>query len=248
MAMARYLEIAAELRAAIISGEYPIGSVLPSEGDLVARYGVARGTVRQAVAQLEQDGVVATRQGARRVVLGSAPTQSFHEMQSFSMWAVSQGHVPGARVLRCEPGKATEQEAAMLRVPPGEPLVRLERVRLLDGRPTMVERTLYAGVVAELLLAMDLTSGSITEQLTAQGHVYAHAEHAIDAMAAGVVDAELLGVRRGNPLLRLRRLTTSPTGVPLEWSDDRYRQDAVTITVRNSMSVNTLMRLSPALA
>lgn len=136
----------------------------------------------------------------------------------------------------------------MLRVAPGEGLVRLERVRLLDGRPTMVERTLYAGVVAELLLAMDLTSGSITEQLTACGHVYAHAEHSIDAMAAGVVDAELLGVRRGNPLLRLRRLTTSPTGVPLEWSDDRYRQDAVTITVRNSMSVNTLMRLSPALA
>ena len=246
--MARYLEIAAELRAAISSGEYPIGSTLPSEGDLVARYGVARGTVRQAVAQLEQDGVVATRQGARRVVLGSAPAQSFTEMQSFSMWAVSQGHTPSARVLRCEPGAATEQEAALLRVGAGDSLVRLERLRLLDGRPTMVERTLYTGEVAELLLAMDLTSGSITEQLTARGHVYAHAEHSIDAMSAGVVDADLLGVRRGSPLLRMRRLTTSPTGVPLEWSDDRYRQDAVTITVRNSMSVNTLMRLSPALA
>jgi GntR family transcriptional regulator len=165
-------------------------------------------------------------------------------MQSFSMWAVSQGHTPSARVLRCEPGAATDQEAGLLRVPPGESLVRLERLRLLDGEPTMVERTLYTGVVAELLLAMDLTSGSITEQLTARGHVYAHAEHSIDAVAAGAGRRGAVGRAPGQPAAAHAKADDLAHGAPLEWSDDRYRQDAVTITVRNSMSANTLARLS----
>lgn len=241
---ARYQTIAAELRAAIDRGEYPIGSVLPSEGELVARHGVARGTVRQAIALLEQEGVVSTRQGARRTVLGSVPTQSFSEMQSFSMWAVSQGHVPTAEVLHAELRAATVTDSERLSTPPGEEVLDLQRLRLLDGAPAMVERTLYAGLVAQHVLAMDLTRGSITERLTQLGFVYAHADHRIDAVAAGVAEARLLGVRRGSPLLRQRRVTTSPAGVTLEWSDDRYRADAVTINVRNSMSANNLARLS----
>jgi len=241
---ARYQQIAAELRLAVDRGDYPVGSALPSEGELVNRYGVARGTVRQAIALLEQEGVVATRQGARRTVVGSVPTQSFSEMQSFSMWAVSQGHVPTARVLHRGIRRVTIADAERLNAPVGAEILDLQRVRLLDGAPVMVERTLYAGLVADHVLAMDLTVGSITERLTELGFVYAHADHRIDAVAAGVAEAELLGVRRGSPLLRQRRVTTSPTGVTLEWSDDRYRADAVTISVRNSMSANTLARLS----
>lgn len=241
---ARYQQIAAELRAAIDRGEYPVGSVLPSEGELVTRYGVARGTVRQAIAVLEQDGVVATRQGARRTVLGSVPTQSFSEMQSFSMWAVSQGHVPGARVIRALLRTAGTEDADRYGAPVGERVLDLQRVRLLDGAPVMVERTLYAGAVARHVLAMDLTQGSVTEQLTELGFVYAHADHRIDAVAAGTAEARLLGMRRGSPMLRMRRVTTSPAGTTLEWSDDRYRADAVTINVRNSMSANNLARLS----
>ena len=241
---ARYQQIAAELRLAVDRGEYPVGSALPSEGELVTRYGVARGTVRQAIALLEQEGVVATRQGARRTVVGSVPTQSFADMQSFSMWAVSQGHVPTARILRKAIRRVTIADGERLNAPVGAEVLDLQRVRLLDGAPVMVERTLYAGLVADHVLAMNLTQGSITERLTELGFVYAHADHRIDAVPAGVAESDLLGVRRGSPLLRQRRVTTSPTGVVLEWSDDRYRADAVTISVRNSMAANTLAMLT----
>lgn len=241
---ARHRQIADELRAAIRRGEFPIGSPLPSEGELVARHGVSRGTVRQAVAALEQDGLVAARQGARRVVLGSVPTNSFAEMQSFSMWAAGQGHVPGAEVLGMVRRAATATEAEWLRTQPGAEVLALERVRLLDGVRVMVERSLYAGLVADHVLAMDLTSGSITERLTALGFVHANADHLVDAVAATAAESRLLGVRAGSPLLRQRWLASSPTGLALAWSDDRYRADAVTINVRNSMSANNLARLS----
>ena len=241
---ARYQQIAQELREAIRQGEYAIGTLLPSEGELAAQYAVSRGTVRQAVAVLEQAGSVAARQGARRVVLGEVPTHSFAEMQSFSMWAVSRGHRPGAKVLSVEVGPARQEEAARLRINVGDDVLRLQRVRTLDDEPVMLERSCFSGVVAEHILAMDLTTGSITEQLTALGFVHAHGDHLIDAVAATTLEAGLLGVRRSSPLLRQRWLASSPTGQPLAWSEDRYRHDAVIISVRNSMSANTLARLS----
>jgi GntR family transcriptional regulator len=241
---ARYQLIAQELRDAIRQGTYAIGTLLPSEGELAARYAVSRGTVRQAVAVLEQDGSVAVRQGARRVVLGEVPTHSFAEMQSFSMWAAQRGQRAGAHVLGVEAGQAREEEAMRLRVAAGDEVLRLQRVRTLDGEPVMVERSLFPGSLAEHILAMDLTTGSITEQLTALGFVHAHGDHLIDAVSATTVDAKLLGVRRGSPLLRQRWLASSPTGRPLAWSEDSYRHDAVVISVRNSMSANNLARLS----
>jgi GntR family transcriptional regulator len=241
---ARYQQIAQELREAIRQGTYAIGTLLPSEGELAAQYSVSRGTVRQAVAVLEQDGSVAVRQGARRVVLGESPTHSFTEMQSFSMWAAQRGHRPGAQVLSVQTGRAREEEAVRLRVAVGDEVLRMQRVRTLDDEPVMLERSFFPGAVAEHILAMDLTSGSITEQLTALGFVHAHGDHLIDAVSATTLEARLLGVRRGSPLLRQRWLASSPTGQPLAWSEDSYRHDAVIISVRNSMSANNLARLS----
>ena len=118
------------------------------------------------------------------------------------------------------------------------------RQAVADDEPVMLERSFFPGSVAEHILAMDLTTGSITEQLTALGFVHAHGDHLIDAVSATTLEARLLGVRRGSPLLRQRWLASSPTGQPLAWSEDSYRHDAVIISVRQSMSANNLARLS----
>ncbi len=80
------------------------------------------------------------------------------------------------------------------------------------------------------------------------GLVFAHGEHLIDAVAAGARDAEHLACA-APALLRVRRLTTTREGRPVEWSDDRYRPDAVSFSVRNSIGSNPLARRTgPALA
>jgi DNA-binding GntR family transcriptional regulator len=62
----RYRQIAADLRAAVRAGQLVTGAALPSEADLIARYGVSRGTVRQALAVLEADGLISTQPGKGR--------------------------------------------------------------------------------------------------------------------------------------------------------------------------------------
>ena len=82
-----YEHLAAELRAAVDAGVHPPGSRLPSESELARTYGVARGTVRQAFATLAAEGLISTRKGARRMVLGHQRLQGFNELRSFSEWA-----------------------------------------------------------------------------------------------------------------------------------------------------------------
>ncbi len=97
-AHALYQKVAEDIKAAIASGEYPAAAKLPSENELAQRYGVSRGTIRQAFAALRADGVIASSRGARRVVFGGPRVQSFGELLSFSRWARAAGEVPGGQV------------------------------------------------------------------------------------------------------------------------------------------------------
>jgi GntR family transcriptional regulator len=235
-------QVAEELRGGIRRGEYPPGSRLPSEQELAHRHGVARGTIRQALTALRNEGALASRRGARGVVLATPRTQSFSELLSFSAWARSLGEEPSARVIELVRREAVEREAIQLSVAPRATVYELLRVRLLSGVPVMVERTLFVDEVGRLLGSIQLERDSIYERLADHGVVFARARHTIGAVAADSVDARLLDVRRGTALLRQQRRSTSPAGDPLELADDRYRGDAVSFVVDNTAASTPLAR------
>ncbi|MFE9663426.1 UTRA domain-containing protein [Streptomyces sp. NPDC005955] len=239
----RHEEIAQELRRAIDSEEYPVGALLPPETALAAHYGVSRGTVRQAVTALTAEGLIGSRQGARRVVLAGRRGQSFAELRSFARWARSMGREASGRVISSEYRPAGAQHALRLRLQPGARVLHVLRLRGLDGEPVLLERTVYAGWIAPAVERVPADAPSVTQALFEDtGLVLAHGEHLIDAVAAGARDAELLDVRRTSPLLRVRRTTTTREGRPVECSEDRYRSDAVGFSVHTSLHHNTLAR------
>jgi GntR family transcriptional regulator len=176
------------------------------------------------------------------VVIGGPRVQSFGELLSFSRWARAMGEVPSGRVIAIQRRPAKPAEADRLALPASSPIYHLTRVRLLSGRPVMIERGVYPDPVGALVAGMDLEAGSITERLEELGIVFADAEHVIDAVPASAEDARLLGVSPRVPMLRERRLTTDLAGTPVEWSDDRYLGSAVAFSVHNSTAVNALSR------
>ncbi|MFF3620696.1 GntR family transcriptional regulator [Streptomyces sp. NPDC002467] len=243
MGTVRYLEIADALRRAILSGEHPVGSQLPSESDLAARWSASRGTVRQAVATLASEGLIGSRQGARRIVLRHERRHSFGELNSFAQWAEGLGHEAASRFLSRTRRPATAEEAERLALEPGAEVLAVLRLRLLDGEPTMVERTAYPGWIAAAVEAMPEDCRSIMDLLAQDSGVVAHyGEHLIDALPAGSEDARLLEVRRGTPLLRQRHASSTAAGRPIEWSDDRYRAGSVVFSVSNSAVATPLER------
>ncbi|MFJ5809237.1 GntR family transcriptional regulator [Streptomyces sp. NPDC093093] len=243
MGTVRYLEIAEALRQAILSGEYRVGARLPSESDLAARWSASRGTVRQAVATLAAEGLVGSRQGARRIVLRHERKHSFGELNSFAQWAEGVGHEAAGRFLSRTRRPADAEEARRLAVPPGAEILAVLRLRLLDGEPTMVERTAYADWVAAAVEALPGDCRSVMDSLARDSGIVAqYGEHLIDALPAGSEDARLLGIRRGGALLRQRHVSATRTGRPIEWSDDRYRAGSVTFSVSNSAVATPLER------
>ncbi|GLW10780.1 transcriptional regulator [Microtetraspora sp. NBRC 13810] len=236
---ARYEQIAAELREAILGGTYPVGSHLPSEAALAARHSAARGTVRQAVALLASEGLVGSRQGARRVVLRGERDQLFGEPYDFARWAGALGHRAGGEVIGRRRRKASATEAVRLAVCAGEEVLSMLRLRTLDGVPVLVERAVYASWVVPAVEVLEPGCESVVGALgETAGLAFRHGEHLIDAVAAGVQEARLLAVRRGSPLLRRRRLTSTAEGRPVEWSDDRYRAGSVVFATRSPGGVN----------
>lgn len=226
--------VAARLRQRIRTGEIKVGESLPSEADLCEEFSASRTPVRQALATLREEGLIGGGQGKRWAVLDAVPSQPFESFLSFTMRARLTGYVPGQRLQEIALRRPDPAVAAALQIDPDSLVVQLLRLRLLDGRPAMLERMTYTEQVGRPLMAADLNAGSIYALLTERGVDLATARHTFDAVPADETDAELLEVERGTPLLRERRLTTDSHGVPIEWSEDRYRSDVATVTVTNS--------------
>jgi GntR family transcriptional regulator len=216
------------LRSAIVAGEYPPGSALPSEAQLRAIWGVSRGPVRHAIQTLANEGYLKLSRGKAATVRARPVLQNADSYTPFSQWARAAGHSFGQHTDSFSMHASDDAAAALLGVTPGDRIFEMTRLRLLDGRPCMIERSMFIESVGRLLARFDLDSDGISDYLAAEGVHYSDVEQQIDAVPADSVDAKLLRVSAGSPLLRVRRRAADGDGVVWEYSDDRYLPDMVT--------------------
>jgi GntR family transcriptional regulator len=235
--------IASELRDAIVRGDHPPGSKLPTEAELARRYDAGRGTVRAALRAVEMEGLVTSRQGSGRVVLGGGIAQSFDELRSFAQWARATGHTPGGRFVTRVRRPADATEAATLQLDAGAEVLFTVRLRTLDGTPVFVERCTYPGWLADTISELDERCASVTAEVRRMtGIIAINGTHTLDVGRADAIDAELLGCEPGDPILRRRAITRSHDGRPLDYSDDHYAEGAASFTLHNSVTTNVLSR------
>lgn len=149
--MAKYQSVYDDLRRRIEDGNHPVGSRLPTEDELAARYEVSRVTMRRSLDILVSEGYLQRRQGSGYSVLTLSPPRS-NCLTSFTDAMLRAGRVPSSRLLSL--GKQTLDDATQRRLPAkfvAEHPLGIERLRLVDGRPEMLVRTF---VPSELLSRM----------------------------------------------------------------------------------------------
>jgi GntR family transcriptional regulator len=237
-----YQQLAADLGRRIVAGEFAVGSTLPAEHRLAEHYGVARETVRSALASLERRGTLVPRHGKGWIVQSALQTQSFHELRSFGQWAESRGMVPGGHVVAQERGRASVHEARTLDIAPGSEVLRVTRLRSLDGRPVMLERSSYAPWVIPTVESLSPELPSVVRAMEEAGIMMVFGRHRIDAVSASSDDARLLGVRRSSGLLRVQRETFARDGRAIEHGEDRYLPGTVTFEVDSSADAAAVRR------
>jgi GntR family transcriptional regulator len=226
-----YVRIADDLRRKIASGELSPGDEVPSEGELAELWHSSRGPIRNALGALRNEGLIETRRGRPARVAVRKAQQPAEVSVPFTRWARDIGTEPGARTQEVSLRRANEEKARALGVEQGDTIVQVVRLRLLDGRPTMVERLTFIEQVGRLLLDVDLDTISISEYLDERGFGSTDVDHYIDAIAADALDSQLLDVESGSPILRLHRVSRATDGRVFEASDDHYRSDMIRFTV-----------------
>lgn len=129
-----YAQFAQLLRKAITDGRLEAGAALPPERDLAAEYGVSRITIRRAIAELAEDGLLTRKQGAGTTVTRRIE-QNFSRISSFSEEMAARGQVASSSWILRAQGIVTPAEAMQLNLSPGAPVMRFHRVRIADDAP-----------------------------------------------------------------------------------------------------------------
>jgi GntR family transcriptional regulator len=236
--------IADDLATRIARSEFAAGDRLPGEHALAEEYGVSRRQVRTALASLARRGLLASRPRSGWVVQARHQTQAFDEMRSFAQWALESGRVPGGEIVSSAREGADARQARLLGIRLGEEVLSSVRVRTLDGRVVMVERSTWAPWVLPMIDAMPRDVASMTAALAGVGVNVVMGDHRIAVAAASSEDAQLLGVRRSSGLLEVRRRTATWDGKPVEFGEDRYVPDIIAFVVRAGEHAEALSRVS----
>jgi GntR family transcriptional regulator len=213
----------------IEDGTYQPGERLPSEADLAVQLGISRPTLREALLNLEQEGVIVRRHGvgtfvrppyARRLEGGLERLESILEL------AARQGLQLHFRALEVEHEPASPELASILHLPAGQPLTRVQRVILVDGTPVAY----MLDVVPSALLAPEEIDedfgGSVLDLLRQRENLQAaQAVADIVALDADRSLAEKLAVRRGQALLLIEEILFDDGGTPIEFSRNYFVPD-----------------------
>jgi GntR family transcriptional regulator len=228
-----YHQLKEVLLARLRTGEWKPNDQLPTEDELGSQFGVSKATVRQALRELSEAGLVRREQGRGTFVAEQKVQFGPRQLTSFTEEMRGIGMTSASRVLEQATEGASGEIAEQLQVAEGSPVYRLCRLRLADGAPMGLQTVYIACDVAPGLFETDLTQSSLYETLERRyGLAPDHAAQKHFAVALTAAEAALLGVAEGSPALGGERLTYLRNGRPLEVTRSLMRGDRYQIRLK----------------
>jgi GntR family transcriptional regulator len=226
-----YQRIQSSIRKRIDAGQLRPGDPVSSERDLAKLHQVSLMTARHALATLEHEGLVERRRGIGTFV--AAPKIHFNKLMSYTEQMAARSLSAASKVLSLKTVDNEPEVSARLSLAANEPIIKLERVRQAGDEPFALETCYLSLTEFPDLLDAPLGRESLFAFLErTYGVKLGYSDEEIDATAAEPQTAELLGVPRREPLLRIRQLIFSTKGKPLMYVLGIYRSDRHNFVIR----------------
>lgn len=224
-----YVQLADEIHGRISRGDLGPGDRVASEPELMKRHAVSRATAVRALEHLERAGLVRREQGRGTFVREPHLVQRQPVLGSFSEQVRRHGHVPTQRLVELAAVVASDEPEAAQWFGDDAELVRIVRLRIVDGEPVGVHATvLRSDSVAQAGIddsSFTRPDASLYALLDGAGIHVVEADEHLQAIAASTKEARALGVRKGTPLMRVVRVSFGASGSPIEVTDARYVGD-----------------------
>jgi GntR family transcriptional regulator len=222
-----YFQLMEILKEKVQQKEWTAGVQIPSEQDLCALYQVSRTVVRQALRELELEGVISRRKGKGTFISPPKISEGLvQKLTGFYQDMVERGLKPVTKVLHQNVNPSTEKVAHFLNIEPGTKVIDIQRLRFIDDEPIQLVTSYIPYEVCPSLASVDLTNRSLYEYLEKEGNVsIARGRRYIEAVLANDNEAELLCIERGAPLLMLDSISFSEHDQPVEYYHALHRGD-----------------------
>lgn len=202
----RYRDIAADLRSRVEGGEFTAGRLLPSESALSATYSASRVTIRKALEELRNDGLVDSRQGFGWFVAGSTVRQPLAHLATIEAQLEAEGRASHRQILEFAFVRPPARVRATLGV---DKALKVTRLNLADGEPFACVTVWCPEELGAELSRAQVQERSFYELLPV---AFGGATQTIGADAASAEDAALLQIPVGSPVLVCERVTADAHG------------------------------------
>jgi GntR family transcriptional regulator len=227
-----YTQIRETIRRRVLDGTYAPHTQMPSEAQMMDSFGVSRITVRQALADLQREGLIFKIAGKGSFVAKPKAFQNLSRLQGFGEAMAPAGYETFSQVLSSRSVPATEAVARNLHIKQGATVYEIQRLRFLNREPISVDVSWFPLALGRRLAREDLPSRDIFVILENDyGHALTHADVSIEAISASETLGRQLRTPEGAPLLRIERLTYAGDQ-PLDYEHLFYRGDAFQYRLR----------------
>mgnify|MGYP001813091495 FL=1 len=221
-----YHQVYVDLRNKIISGAYPLDTLLPSEQRIAAEFQVSRITAKRALNELEASDLVVRERGRGTRVVYQIPAPMVRtRVEGLLENLLAMGLETRVSLLAFDYLPPTPEVARAMDCDPATPVQRAVRVRMLETEPFSHLTTHVPADIGRCYTENELASQPLLTLLDRSGVRVDHAEQTIGATLADSIVAGPLGVELGSPLLRIERVVYERTQRPVEHITALYRPD-----------------------
>lgn len=222
-----YVQLKEALRAPIEQGIWQPGDQIPGESDLCRLFDVSRTVVRQALNELNFEGLITRIKGKGTFVAEPKISESLiQKLTGFYQDMVDRGLKPVTLVLSQQVVPATAKVAGHLGLGPGALVIDIERLRFVQDEPIVLVTTYLPYALCPRLAQADLSNQSLYAFLEKEcGLVIARGRRVIEAVTASEYEAHYLQVAKGAPLILLDSVSYLADGTPIEYYRAFHRGD-----------------------
>jgi GntR family transcriptional regulator len=222
-----YFQLRTILLDEIQKGSYPVGSTIPTETEISDIFQISRSTVRQAIAELAQEGWLDRKTSKGTFV--TRPQKKVSLIRSFEPFyqqVAKSGKRPRTELLRMSVIEAGETIASYLDIDPSSKIISMFRKRYADDAPMVTMQNYLPYSLCSFILSHDFERESLYEVLS-QSSEYKNAvtKTFISAQTANAEDAELLCIKLGSPILHFNTITRVENDSIVNFGLSRYRGD-----------------------